>query len=105
MKQTSIEWFSHEVFKILNYQLEGNLPAIIAGLNMNEAKHKAIEMHKQEMASNCSQPVTDNHVLEISHKEIIEAAIKHSNLYVNKFTPRNAFYEGAIWFKEQLKNK
>lgn len=49
MKQTSIEWFSHEVFKILNYQLEGNIPAIIAGLNMMEAKYKALEMYKQEM--------------------------------------------------------
>jgi hypothetical protein len=103
MKQTSIEWFSHEVFKILNYQLEGNLPAIIAGLNMMEAKYKAIEMHKQEMASNCSQPVTDNHALKISEEEIEKAALnselkrQHSRKY--------SFIQGAKWYREQLKQK
>jgi len=95
MKQTSIEWLEEKLKISFGVELTS-----LRGFFV-----QAKEMHKQEMASNCSQPVTDNHVLEISHKEIIEAAIKHSNLYVNKFTPRNAFYEGAIWFKEQLKNK
>ena len=42
---------------------------------------------------------------EISDEEIINKAIEHSNLYTNKFTPRNAFIEGAKWYREQLKNK
>jgi hypothetical protein len=101
MKQTSIEWFSHEVFKILNYQLEGNLPAIIAGLNMMEAKYKAIEMHKQEMASNCSQPVTDNHALEISDEEI-EKSMRTYN--ITDFGQMAAYITGAKWYREKLKN-
>jgi hypothetical protein len=42
---------------------------------------------------------------EISDEEIMKAAIDHSNLYSNKFTPRNAFIEGVKWYREQLKKK
>jgi hypothetical protein len=100
MKQTSIEWFSYEVFKILNLQLEGKLPAIIAGLNMMDAKYKALEMYKQETASNCSQPVTDNHVLEISDEEIEKEA---SGILWQE--ARETFKMGAKWYREQLKQK
>jgi hypothetical protein len=100
MKQTSIEWFSHEVFKILNYQLEGNIPAIIAGLNMMDAKYKAIEMHKEEMASNCSQPVTDNHPLEISEDDIQKSMRRYN---ITEFGQMAAYVTGAKWAIEQLK--
>jgi hypothetical protein len=42
---------------------------------------------------------------EISDKKILNETIDNSNLYTNKFTPRNAFIMGAKWYREQLKNK
>lgn len=70
---TSIEWFADEVFKTLNYHYEGNLPAVIAGLKMSEAKHKAIEMYKNEMATN-TKPVTDVHRLKTAF-EILQSKL------------------------------
>jgi len=44
-----------------------------------------------------------NDTPELSDEEILKEAIEHSNLYTNKFTPRNAFIMGAKWYREQLK--
>jgi hypothetical protein len=55
---------------------------------------KAKEMHKQEMATNCSQQ-------EISDEEIEEAGER----LVDDEYEFNAFIIGAKWYREQLKNK
>ena len=70
----SIEWFADEVFKTLNYHYEGKLPAVIAGLKISEAKHKAIEMYKNEMTTNCNKHVTDNHTLKTAF-EILQSKL------------------------------
>lgn len=101
MKQTSIEWFSYEVFKILNLQLEGKLPAIIAGLNMMDTKYKALEMYNNEMISNCSQSLTDNHALKISEDDIQKSMRRYN---ITEFGQMAAYVTGAKWVIEQLKN-
>ena len=91
---TSIEWFTDEVFRTLNYHYQGNLPAVIAGLKISEAKHKAIEMYKNEINRNDSQQ-------EISDSEINDIA---DRLGISTI-PMTYFIEGAKWYREQLKQK
>jgi hypothetical protein len=99
MKQTSIEWFGHEVYKAIELHAEGKISATILGINIAEARHKAIEIYKTETASNCSQPVTDNHALEISDEETEKEASRF--LYKEH---REYFKMGIKWYREKLKN-
>ena len=52
-----------------------------------------------ETTSNCSQPVKDNHALEISDEEIEKEASRF--LYKE---PREYFKMGIEWYREKLKN-
>jgi hypothetical protein len=89
MKQmTPVEWL---VDKICGTHTKSWQPEI----------DQALEMEKQEMATNSSQPVTDNHALEISDEEIEKAAYNFCNLSMTLV----AFIEGAKWYREQLKQR
>jgi hypothetical protein len=103
----SIEWFTDEVFRTLNYHYEGNLPAVIAGLKISEAKHKAIEMYKNEIAANDNQPVADNQDFIISDEEIERIGESYRIFYNNKVGNGNLVYkhyiEGIKWYREHIK--
>jgi hypothetical protein len=103
MKQTSIENFAGSIGVLYVQFMNGQINLNDFQLAFNNEYEQAKEMHKQEMASNCSQPVTDNHVLEISDEQIEKVALnfglkrQHSRKY--------SFIQGAKWYREQLKNK
>ena len=55
-----------------------------------------IEMHKQEMTTNCSQQ-------EISDEKILDAAEEHSDSFLNRGVAMSSFARGCYWYREQLK--
>ena len=61
--------------------------------------HKTLDKTWIETASNCSQPVTDNHVLEISDEEIEKEASR-----ILWQEARETFKMGGKWYREKLKN-
>ena len=76
---TSIEWLVKEL------KLEG----------YDHTIKQAKEMHKQEMVSNCSQ-------VEISDEEIWAKANEIGKIN-NSSIVSQYLYEGAKWYREQLK--
>jgi hypothetical protein len=102
-KQTSIEWLFNKLWEISKDKL-----------TWHSVLEQAKEMHKSELERNYfigllhPKEIKDPaEVIEekIGDLEIINEAIEHSNLYTNKFTPRNAFIEGVKWYREQLKQR
>jgi hypothetical protein len=100
MKQTSIEFFANEVFNIIQLHSDGKISSVNSIVDIAEAKQQAKEMHKQEMATNSSQPVTDNHTFEISDEEIEKEASR-----ILWQEAKETFKMGAKWYREQLKQK
>jgi hypothetical protein len=43
--------------------------------------------------------------IELSDNEIRDAAIKYEDTLNNEGSPLGHFIEGAMWYREQLKNK
>lgn len=43
--------------------------------------------------------------IELSDNEIRDAAIKYEDTLNNEGSPLGHFVEGAMWYREQLKNK
>ena len=82
-QQTAVEWLEKEFIKL-------EATTGVYG-KMYELIEQAKQMEKEKT--------------EISDEEIEKEAIEHSNLYTNKFTPRNSFIMGAKWYREQLKSK
>ena len=73
---------------------------LISKLGISEITHKKLfeqakQMHKQEMATNCSQQ-------EISDEEIYTGSIEYDNGATYE-TPIGHFISGAKWYREQLK--
>ena len=66
-----------------------------------EIFEQAKEMHKQEMASNCSQHAQQ----EISDEEIEKAnyTFKENDTYF--IADKESFMAGARWYREQLKQR
>jgi hypothetical protein len=58
---------------------------------------------KKKMATNCSQPVKDNHALEISDEEIENEAKEWA--LGELITSRDSFVLGAKWYREKLKKR
>ena len=94
--QTAVEWF---------YQR-------ILAKDIKEVFEQAKEMEKSQLERNYFIGLLHPKIIkeptefikeEINDLEIIDKAIEYSNLYTNKFTPRNAFIQGAKWYREQLK--
>ena len=81
MNQTAVEWLIEQMFK--QGYFDGNKPLSIT--NLDHLQHQAKEMEKKQ--------------IEISDEEI-EAAI-------HKIYGRDCedFYSGAIWYREQLKQR
>jgi hypothetical protein len=101
---TSIEWFSHEVYKTIELHSESKISATISGIRIAEARHKAIEMHKNEMDKNCSQ-------LDISEEKIQKAINEYAEVYQCPSYLRMCRHDiisacnfAINWYKEQLKN-
>lgn len=67
--------------------------------------HSILKKAKEMEIDNSPKEENRDSFGEISDEEILNEAIEHSNLYINKFTPRNAFIMGAKWYREQLKKK
>ena len=92
MKQTSIEFLADQL-KFTHKEAYNDLYEVI---------QQAKEMHKQEMASNCSQ-------LEISDEEIEKAKesawsdyeYQEGNLYSTTFS--DGWKMAIKWYREQLK--
>ena len=84
---TSIEWLVEQINKHWDNK----------NINSDELIKQAKEMHKQEMATNCSQQ-------EISDEKIEKAAADYDNgvLYG---PPLIHFEQGAFWYREQLKQR
>lgn len=55
-----------------------------------------------EHLNNNDEPTSSK--TEISDEEMIQAAIKYSEIYTLKFIPRSSFIDGAKWYREQLKS-
>jgi hypothetical protein len=99
MKQTSIEFFANEVFNIIQLHSDGKISSVKSIVDIAEAKQTAKEIYEQEMSSNCSQHVTENHTLEISDEEIEKEASR-----ILWQEARETFKMGAKWYREKLKN-
>ncbi len=98
MKQTSIEWLIEEMMK------KGFFKESVTLTNIDHLQYKAEEMYKQETTSNCSQPVTEIHALEIPDEEI-EKAAKEYDIKNTIWGAKLVFVDAIKWYKEQLKNK
>jgi hypothetical protein len=105
MKQTSIEWLIEEILCEVDNDLDNKkeyVNAFVSGTDLSKYVNKAKEMHKEEMASNCSQ-------LEISDEEIEKAKesawsdyeYQEGNLYSTTF--KGGWDLAIKWYREQLK--
>jgi hypothetical protein len=112
---TSIEWLDEKLqdTMFIQYGYSDGVRKIVIPLeDYMRLKQEAKEMHKAELERNYFIGLLHPKIIKdpaevieekISDLEIINEAIEHSNLYTNKFTPRNAFIQGAKWYREQLK--
>ena len=92
---TSIEWLFNELWEAPKDKL-----------TWHSILKKAKEMHKQEMATNCSQQ-------EISDEEIEEGADKYypcdeldyglKGMIIS--AKKGAWFDAIKWYREQLKSK
>jgi hypothetical protein len=87
---TSIEWLEMQFEESHSYINE----------IFKETFEQAKEMHKQEMATNCSQQ-------EISDEEIKKGAIDYLIHIKEEFTDLaiTSFITGCVWYREQIKQK
>ena len=91
---TSIEWLIEEMIS------KGFFKESVTLTNIDHLQYKSEEMHKQE--------------IEISDEEIDNAVVKeYENVGDEKLFPNhtdkdiwmNGFYDGARWYREQLKQR
>ena len=92
---TAIEFFMKKIMDKLEFvPMEQTI--------LKDLYYEVLEMEKQQNEDHISDI---SKMVELSDEEILMKAIEHSELYTNKFVPRNAFFEGAKWYREQLKKK
>jgi hypothetical protein len=78
------------------------------GINCTGKGGESFDQYYQEsFASHSSSNNCDTELPQktISYQEIFDTAKEYSKSYSLKFVPRSAFIDGAVWYKEQLKQK